>query len=76
MTGITTGQLICADKDGQAVQILCDHVVIAVGARPVEFDTSALTERGIQVLKVGDCCKAADISHATKTAYTAANALQ
>jgi hypothetical protein len=76
VTGITTGQLICADKDGQAVQILCDHVVIAVGARPVEFDTSALTERGIQVIKVGDCCKVADISHATKTAYTAANALQ
>ena len=75
VTRMTTSELICEDKSGNAVQIPCDYVVMAIGARPVAFDTLALIDRGIAVVKIGDCIKVADISHATKTAYDAANAL-
>lgn len=72
---IDTDALNCVDKQGNIIKILCDYVVIASGARPVIFDTAALIDKGIEVVKVGDCYEVADISHATKTAYDAANAL-
>lgn len=72
---IYTDAVDCDDKHGNSVQIPCDYVVIASGARSVKFDTTALSDKGIEVIKVGDCYEVADISHATKTAYDAANAL-
>lgn len=72
---IALGHLICTDKDGRVVKIPCDNVVIASGARPVAFESEGLINRGIEVVMVGDCRNVADISHATKTAYDAANAL-
>ncbi len=72
---IRTGQVICTDQDGRVVEIPCDTVVLASGSRPVTFRTEGLTNRGIEVVMVGDCRDVADISHATKTAYDAANAL-
>ncbi len=72
---IAVGEVACEDKDGHAVHIPCDDVVMAIGARPVLFDTAMLSDQGIAVIKVGDCSKVADISHAIKTGYDAANAL-
>lgn len=72
---IAIGQLICTDKEGRVVKIPCDSVVIASGARPVAFQTEGLINQGVKVVMVGDCRDVADISHATKTAYDAANAL-
>ena len=65
----------CEDQHGHAVHIPCDAVVMAIGARSVDFDTRALSEKGIEVIKVGDCADVADIAHAIKTGYDAANAL-
>ena len=75
VTGIAEGALTCEGKDGHTVHIPCDIVVLAIGARPVCFDTTALSDNGISVVKVGDCREVADISHAIKTGYDAANAL-
>ena len=75
VTGIHSAEVACKNKDGNAVYIPCDYIVIASGARSVVFDDTALINRGIEVVKVGDCHKVADISYATKTAYDAANAL-
>ncbi|EGV44881.1 FAD-dependent oxidoreductase [Bizionia argentinensis JUB59] len=72
---ITIDVLHCVDTNGQAKQIPCDFVVMASGARPVAFNAVALTNAGIDVVKVGDCSEVADISHAIKTGYDAANAL-
>lgn len=73
---ITMSELICTDHDGNEVRIPCDHVVLAVGARPAAFDTAALEAAGVNVVRVGDCAeKASDISNATKTGYDAACAL-
>lgn len=69
---IAIGQLTCENEDGNAVTIACDFVVMAVGARPNSFDSSALCDKVITVVSVGDCLTVADISHATKTAYVAA----
>lgn len=75
VTGINNSEVVCKNKDGNAVYIPCDYIVIASGARPVIFDTEVLSAKGVEVVKVGDCHKVADISYATKTAYDAANAL-
>ena len=65
----------CQNTHGDAVPLACDYVVMAIGARPVVFDAAALIAQGVAVVKVGDCSAVVDISHATKTAYDAANAL-
>ena len=75
VTEIDLTQVRCEDEHGNAVYLACDYVVLASGARPVIFDTTTLIEKGIEVIKVGDCEVVADISHAIKTAYDAANAL-
>ena len=75
VTSIADDALSCLDKEGNTIKILCDYVVIASGARPVIFDTTALSAQGIEIIKIGDCHEVADISHATKTGYDAANAL-
>lgn len=75
VTNIASSAISCEDKDGNTLKIHCDYVVIASGARPVAFDTTALSDEGIEVVMVGDCRKVADISHATKTGYDTANAL-
>lgn len=65
--------VVCTDKEGNTVELPCDHVVLALGARPVAFDTKALEEAGVRVVRVGDCAgRAADLDNATKTAYDAA----
>ena len=48
---------------------------MAIGSKSVVFDTSELIECGIKVVKIGDCKEVADISHAIKTGYDAANAI-
>ena len=75
VTRIALGELRCEDKDGNTVHIPCDWVVVATGARPVTFDSTALIDKGIEVVTVGDCAEVADISHAIKTGYDAANAI-
>ena len=75
VTSIAPGAVTCESNDGKILQIQCDYVVIASGARPVEFNAASLIDKGIEVVHVGDCRAVADISQAAKTAYDAANAL-
>ncbi|WP_182406473.1 bilirubin reductase, long form [Psychrobacter sp. GP33] len=70
---IDTEELHCVDENRKSVYIPCDYVVIASGARSIVFDTSGFMDQGIDVVRVGDCLEVADISHAIKTAYDAAN---
>lgn len=72
---IRANEVICENQDGQPVKIPCDYVVMASGARSVKFDTAQLTDKGISVVEIGDCRQVANISHAIKTGYEAANAL-
>lgn len=65
--------IICENNNNE-IKILCDYVVMAVGARPNSFDVDKLLENNIKVVKIGDCKdKASDIENAIKTAYDAAN---
>ncbi|MDO5770216.1 MAG: NAD(P)/FAD-dependent oxidoreductase [Psychrobacter sp.] len=57
------------------VNIDCDYVVMATGARPLTFNTTKLVAHGIEVRLIGDCVKVKDISQAIKTGYDAANSL-
>jgi len=67
--------IACEDQQGNIIPFVADYAVIASGARPQVFDSSDLLEQGIEVVEVGDCVKVADISHAIKTAYDAANSI-
>lgn len=68
--------VVCTDKEGNAVTLPCDYVVLALGAKPAPFDTKPLEDAGVEVMHVGDCGeRAADLDNATKTAYDAACAL-
>lgn len=65
---------ILCENDNNEIKIPCDYVVMAIGARPNEFDVDKLLENNIKVVKIGDCKdKASDIENAIKTAYDAAN---
>ncbi len=51
-------------------------VVLAMGAKPVIFDTTFLEEAKIPFAKIGDCGeRAADIANAVRTAYDTLNAI-
>ena len=74
---IQEGCVICKNKDGETVTIDCDFVILAMGAKPVEFDTAFLEEANIPFAKIGDCGeRASDISNAVRTAYDTVNAIQ
>lgn len=74
---IQEGCVICKNKDGETVTIDCDFVILAMGAKPVEFDTAFLEEANIPFVKIGDCGeRASDISNAVRTAYDTVNAIQ
>ncbi len=65
--------VLCENKDGEEVKINCDYIVLAMGARSNEFDTSALDAANIPVYVIGDAAgKAADISNAIRTGYDTA----
>ena len=65
--------VVCENKDGAEVNIPCDYIVLAMGARSNEFDAAALEAAGIPVYSIGDAAgKAADISNAIRTGYDTA----
>ncbi|MEG2931277.1 MAG: NADH oxidase, partial [Ruthenibacterium sp.] len=73
---ITENAVLCKNSEGTVMTLACDFVVMATGARAVPFDAEPLKAAGIPVLCIGDCAeKPADISHAIRTAYDAANSL-
>ncbi|MEG1744232.1 MAG: FAD-dependent oxidoreductase [Ruthenibacterium sp.] len=73
---ITENAVLCKNSEGADMTLPCDFVVMATGAKAVSFDAEPLTAAGIPVLCIGDCAeKPADISHAIRTAYDAANSL-
>ncbi len=73
---INKNSITCLDKDEKEIEVPADFVVMAVGARPVAFDTAELEANNIPFSYVGDCKeRVADIENAIKTAYDAANAI-
>lgn len=52
--------------------IPADNVIICVGNRPCEKVRDQFNDVAFEVIPVGDCLRAADISHATRTGYDAA----
>lgn len=72
---ITPSAVVCEDTlNNSKVEIPADFVVMAVGARALKFDCTGVTAN---VSYCGDCAeKPSDISHAIRSAYDAANAIE
>lgn len=69
--------IVCLNENKETVEIASDFVVLAMGARPAAFDTGFLEEAKIPFARIGDCAdRASDLSHAVRTAYDTANAIQ
>lgn len=72
VTAIQPGKVLC-EANGEAVEIAADFVVMAVGARKNVLNLDGITA---PVTLIGDCIdRSADISHAIRTAYDAANSI-
>lgn len=72
---ITPENLVCENASGETVLIPCDYVVMALGAKPVQFEDALLLANGVSVVHIGDCgARASDLDNAIKTGYDAANA--
>lgn len=74
LAAIEPGKVLCEDaQTGEKKEIAADFVVMAVGARKNTIDLEGVTA---PVTFVGDCIdRSADISHAIRTGYDAANAI-
>ena len=68
---ITADGVKCNGPDGEVVYP-ADTVIHAVGMRPLQEEAMAFGEYAVDIHAVGECRKAANILHATSTAYTAA----
>lgn len=60
-------------KDGQAHFIEADSVILCGGVTPRNREALALSQANVNFYVIGDCAKAANVHHAVKTAYAAAN---
>lgn len=73
LTAIQPGRVICENAAGERVEYPADFVVMAVGARKNTLELAGVT---VPITYVGDCMdRSADISHAVRTGYDAANAI-
>lgn len=70
---ITPTHVECVDENDEPVTVPCDYVVMASGSKPVTFDITPLTDKGIPVHVIGDCKKIADINNAIEQGYLTAN---
>ena len=69
---ITASGVRAVSAEGE-VNVNCNFVAMAIGAKPNTFDTTALDAAGIPTTFIGDCDeKAADISRAVRAGYDAA----
>lgn len=73
VTKITPNYVECVDENNETVTVPCDYVVMASGSKVVEFDTTALQSRNIEVKQIGDCNGISDINNAIEQGYIAAN---
>jgi 2,4-dienoyl-CoA reductase-like NADH-dependent reductase (Old Yellow Enzyme family)/thioredoxin reductase len=71
---IESDGVVCDDTaNNKTVKIPADFVVLAVGAKSNAFDTKGITAK---ISYCGDCVdRPSDISHAIRTAYDVANAI-
>lgn len=66
--------VVCVKQDQTEAAVPCGFVVFAAGAKSDGYDTAYLEHAGIPFTRIGDCeGKAADLDHAIKSGYDAAN---
>ncbi len=69
VTGITLGEVIYEDQEGQAHKLPCDGVVISAGMRAKREEALAYYDPAYGFHMIGDCVKAANIQKLRRSAY-------
>lgn len=67
-----TGQgIICADTDGNETIFEADTIICAVGQRPLRGVAESLRDSAPEVIEIGDCVKASNVTEAVFRGYWA-----
>lgn len=68
---ITNEGIICDDKDGNETLFKADTVICAVGQKPLRAVTEGLRDCAPEVIEIGDCVKAGNVTEAVFRGYWA-----
>ncbi len=68
---VTDKGIICADRDGNETLFEADTVICAVGQKPLRGIAEGLKDCAPEVIEIGDCTKAADVTQAVFQGYWA-----
>ncbi len=68
---VTKEGVVCADKDGSEVTVKGDTVICAVGQRPIRYTAESLKDSAPEVIEIGDCVKASNVTEAVFKGYWA-----
>ena len=61
---ITEEGIVCSDKGGNEVLFKADTVICAVGQRPLRGLAESLSDSASEVIEIGDCIKAGNVTEA------------
>lgn len=64
--------LICKDKEGNAVELPFDYLLVAMGTKSVNTLNEIMAETFPEVYHIGDCVKVGLVHHAVEQAYNVA----
>lgn len=68
---VTEEGIVCADKNGNEIQFKADTIICAVGQKPLTHIAENLRDRAPEVIEIGDCVKAGNVTEAVFRGYWA-----
>ena len=68
---VTKEGIVCADKDGSEILFKADTVICAVGQKPLRNVAQSLRDSAPEVIEIGDCVKASNVTEAVFRGYWA-----
>lgn len=68
---ITSKGILCADRDGKETLFEADTVICAAGQRPCRGAAERLRDSAPEVIEIGDCVKASNVTQALFQGYWA-----
>ena len=68
---ITEKGLVCTDKEGNEILFAADTIICALGQKPLRSVAESLRDCAPEVIEIGDCVKASNVTQAVFQGYWA-----